>query len=138
MILTPDNEYSVVLDACVLVPMPLCDTFLRLAEEPAMYRPIWSEEILREVGSALGNRLKRTPEQIASRLTAMLEAFPEAMVGFPAALPEAFACIPDPKDRHVLAAAVRGHANAIVTFNGSPHTSFFRILFDLLREALLE
>lgn len=117
MILTPDNEYTVVLDACVLVPMPLCDTLLRLAEEPAMYRPIWSEEILQEVGAALGNSLKRTPAQITRRLTAMREAFPEAMVSIPAALPDAFECIPDPKDRHVLAAAVRGHANAIVTYN---------------------
>jgi len=65
MILTPDNEYAVVLDACVLVPMPLCDTLLRLAEEPAMYRPMWSEEILQEVGAALEKRLKRTPAQIA-------------------------------------------------------------------------
>lgn len=52
MILTPDNEYAVVLDACVLVPMSLCDTLLRLAEEPAMYRPLWSDEILAEVSRA--------------------------------------------------------------------------------------
>jgi hypothetical protein len=53
MISAQDNEYVVLLDACVLVPMPLCDTLLRLAEEPAFYRPLWSEEILREVGDAL-------------------------------------------------------------------------------------
>jgi hypothetical protein len=34
MILAQDNEYAAVLDACVLVPMPLCDTLLRLAEDP--------------------------------------------------------------------------------------------------------
>ena len=49
MILTRDNECAVLLDACVLVPMPLCDTLLRLAEEPALYRPLWSERILLEV-----------------------------------------------------------------------------------------
>jgi hypothetical protein len=53
MILTQDNEYAAVLDACVLVPMPLCDTLLRLAEDPAMYRPLWSEAILTEVATAL-------------------------------------------------------------------------------------
>jgi hypothetical protein len=53
MILTPDNEYSVVLDACVLAPMPLCDTLLRLAEEPGLYRPLWGEEILREVSDTI-------------------------------------------------------------------------------------
>lgn len=39
------NQYTVVLDTCVLVPMPLCDTLLRLAEEPALYLPKWSDDI---------------------------------------------------------------------------------------------
>jgi len=53
MILTPDNEYCVVLDACVLMPMPLCDTLLRLAEEPAHFCIAWSDQILSEVRRAL-------------------------------------------------------------------------------------
>ena len=57
MILTQDNEYAVVLDACVLAPMPLCDTLLRLAEDPSMYRPLWSGNILQEVGNVLQNKL---------------------------------------------------------------------------------
>ena len=57
MILTQDNEYAVVLDACVLIPMPLCDTLLRLAEDPSMYRPLWSDQILQEVGIALEKKL---------------------------------------------------------------------------------
>jgi hypothetical protein len=63
MILTPDNEYAALLDACVLVPMCLCDTLLRLAEEPAMYRPLWSDAILQEVGDALETKLHLTPDQ---------------------------------------------------------------------------
>ena len=47
----------------------------------------------------------------------MTQAFPEAAVLIPGGLPEAFKCIPDPKDRHVLCAAVRGQANVIVTLN---------------------
>jgi hypothetical protein len=70
MILTPDNEYTVLLDACVLVPMPLCETLLRLAEEPALYRPLWSDSILQEVGTAL-ERMKYKAEQIKRRLDAM-------------------------------------------------------------------
>jgi hypothetical protein len=46
MILTPDNEYCVVPDACVLMPMPICDTLLRAAEEPSLFRIAWSEQIL--------------------------------------------------------------------------------------------
>jgi len=33
--ITQSNQYITVLDACVLVPMPLCDTLLGLAEDPA-------------------------------------------------------------------------------------------------------
>ena len=115
MILNQNNEYAAVLDACVLAPMPLCDTLLRLAEHPAFYRPLWSEEILREVGDVLGNRLGYTSEQRDRRLNAMRRAFPEAMIQIPAKL-DSFNC-PDEGDRHVLAAAVRGQANAIVTNN---------------------
>lgn len=45
----------------------------------------------------------------------MKQAFPEALVKIPANL-DSFHC-PDANDRHVLAAAVRGQANAIVTSN---------------------
>ena len=47
----------------------------------------------------------------------MREAFPEALVSIPKGLPETFDCGADPDDRHVLAAAVRGQANAIITHN---------------------
>ncbi len=36
MILSNENEYAVALDACVLAPMPLADTLLRLAEAPSI------------------------------------------------------------------------------------------------------
>jgi hypothetical protein len=38
-----------VLDACVLIPMPLADTLLRMAEEPRLYLPKWSQTIMNEV-----------------------------------------------------------------------------------------
>ncbi len=117
MILTPDNEYTVLLDACVLVPMPLCETLLRMAEEPAIYRPLWSDPILQEVGSVLERNLHLTSTQIARRLGAMLSTFPEALVVIPDGLTESLTCIPDENDRHVLAAAIRGKADAILTLN---------------------
>ena len=65
MIFTQENEYAAVLDACVLVPMALCDLLLRLAEEPAMYRPLWSEQILTELARALKTKLRRSAEEVA-------------------------------------------------------------------------
>jgi predicted nucleic acid-binding protein len=108
---------AAVLDACVLVPMPLCDTLLRLAEEPALYRPVWSEQILLELGYALEKKLNRTTFQCERRLRAMRHAFPEAEVIVPAGLSESIICIPDRNDRHVLAAAIPGGTDTIVTFN---------------------
>lgn len=117
MIFTQENEYSAVLDACVLVPMALCDLLLRLAEQPALYRPFWSEEILAEVANALRTDLGRSAEDVAWRLGQMRVAFPEAMVQVPPRLLKGVDCLPDDKDRHVLAAAIMARANAIVTQN---------------------
>jgi len=117
MILTPDNEYSVLLDSSVLVPMPLCELLLRLAEEPAFYRPLWSELILQEVGTSLVRDLHHTEAQRDRRLTFMRAYFPEALVSVPVDLPNSLSCVPDPNDRHVVAAAIRGKADAILTLN---------------------
>src|SRR5579884_3632008 len=107
MILTRNNEYGAVLDACVLLPMPLCDTLLRFAEEPSLYRPIWSTQILEEVCRNLQSKFKRTPRQAAYRLEMMRKAFPEAELAVPSELLESFTCLPDVNDRHVIAAAIR-------------------------------
>ena len=116
MILTPDSEYRAVLDACTLIPMPLCDTLLRLAEEPALYLPLWSEEILRETKEGL-RRLGCTFEQQERRITAMKRAFPEALVDIPDEIVQAVKNLPDNGDRHVVAVAIKAHADAIVTVN---------------------
>jgi predicted nucleic acid-binding protein len=108
------NQYIAVLDTCVLAPMPLCDTLLRLAEDPAFYIPRWTEDILRELRSTL-LRMGYTEAQATRRISAMETAFEEAKV-------TGYECLVgsmtnDPKDRHVLAAAVRGAAHAIITDN---------------------
>ena len=134
MIFTQGNEYSAVLDACVLVPMALCDCLLRLAEEPALFRPLWSEQILQDVAKSLKEDFNRTPEEIAWRLGQMRAAFPEAMVTFPRELLKGVECIPDPKDRHVLAAAVMARASAIITQNGKHFPIDCLAKFDILRQ----
>lgn len=117
MIFTQENEYSAVLDACVLVPVSLCDLLLRLAEEPAMYRPLWSDQILTEMTKTMRTKLHRSATEVAYRRQKMNEAFPEAMVPVPSELLRSVECIPDENDRHVLAAAIMARANTIVTQN---------------------
>ena len=43
------SALPVVLDACVLIPMPLADTLLRLAAGPRLFLPKWSDQIMVEV-----------------------------------------------------------------------------------------
>jgi len=116
MILTPDNEYLAVLDACVLAPMPLCDTLLRCAEEPALFRVLWSNETLNEVHRTL-IKFGYTADQAEGRLRRMREAFPEAEVSVPPNLVNGTPDIPDPNDKHVVAAAIHERAHVIVTAN---------------------
>jgi hypothetical protein len=94
LILTLDNEYAAVLDACVLVPMPLCDTLLRCAEDPGLFRALWSGQILEEVKRTLLGKFEYTPEQVDYRLRMMHEAFPEAAVSVPPDLVGAVPQIP--------------------------------------------
>jgi len=51
------------------------------------------------------------------RVQAMREAFPEAAVNFPKSLIHSCEGIPDPDDRHVVAAAIHCHSHAIITAN---------------------
>lgn len=118
MILTPNNEYCVILDACVLMPMPLCDTLLRSAEEPAFFRVVWSDEILDELRRGLeGPRFKYSESQVNRRIQQMNAAFPEALLTFPPDLVSSVIDMPDPNDRHVVALAIHAHVNTIVTNN---------------------
>lgn len=109
------HYFASVLDACVLAPMPVADTLLRLAEcDPPFYGPLWSPKILEEVRTTLA-KFGYQEDQITRRIKAMEEAFPEALVTGYETLIEAMGN--DPKDRHVLAAAVKAGADCIVTEN---------------------
>ncbi|MCY3563463.1 MAG: PIN domain-containing protein [Acidimicrobiia bacterium] len=106
--------FAVFLDTCTLYPAHLRDTFLRLAEL-GLYQPLWSCHILRELSSNLESTAQIDTVALERLLGEMRGAFPEAQVDGYEDLIESMAC--HPKDRHVLAAAVRGKAGAIVTFN---------------------
>jgi predicted nucleic acid-binding protein len=91
------------LDTCVLYPAYLCDTLLRLAEVSA-YRPLWSTQVLDELRRNLVER-GLPPDRVDRRITQMTRSFPDAMVTGYESLIDGMSN--DPKDRHVLAAAVR-------------------------------
>lgn len=110
-------DFKVVLDACVLANAGVCDLFLRLAEPPRLFLPLWSEAILDEVHRTQTTKLKRPfPPELADYWRhEVTRAFPEAIVrGHERLLP---VMTNHEKDRHVVAAAVKGGASLIVTFN---------------------
>lgn len=108
-------RFPAFLDTCSLFGAYLCDTLLRLAEAGA-YRPLWSAGVLGELERSLLER--GLPEQaVTHRIGEMRRTFPDAEVTGYDTLVEAMTC--DPKDRHVLAAAVRSDAEVLVTFNVS-------------------
>jgi predicted nucleic acid-binding protein len=105
--------FPALLDTCVLYPAYLCDTLLRLAEAEA-YRPLWSADILIELRR---NVIEAgiPADRVDRRIAQMSRSFPDAMVAGYDSLIDGMTN--DPKDRHVLAAAVRANAEVIVTFN---------------------
>jgi predicted nucleic acid-binding protein len=105
---------AAVLDACVLYPPTLCDTLLRLAEA-GLYLPRWSDVILEELERNLAQEIGE--ERASHRVGQMRQAFPEAEItGYESLLSQ---MENDPKDRHVLAAAVASGAPVIVTDNSA-------------------
>jgi len=114
--------FSALLDTCVLVPSRARDVLLEVASRGA-YRPLWSTEILAELDRTLrllrGKRGASTEETDAylTRLFRQMETtFPDALVtGWEPLV--ATIQLPDPDDRHVVAAAWAGRADVIVTDN---------------------
>lgn len=107
--------YVATLDANVLHPQITTDLLLRLAER-GMFRPIWSDEILAEAQDSLVQR-GFDESRIRRRIEMMVGAFPEAMVED---ITPHLASVPadvESDDHHVVAAALAGKADAIVTNN---------------------
>lgn len=109
-------RYSAFLDACVLVPVALADTLLRLAEA-GLYRPLWSDRVLDEMVDAIGLiHPKLAWGRARSRADAMQASFEDACVTDWEELVAGIS-LPDPDDRHVAAAALQGRADMVVTAN---------------------
>lgn len=107
--------YAATLDANVLHPHITADLLLRLAER-GLFRVVWSAEILAEVQDSLVRR-GFDAQRIERRIQMMRQAFPEADVGDIAPILDSVPSGVERGDRHVVAAALAGKADAIVTNN---------------------
>ena len=103
------------LDACVLYPTVMREMLLGCAAK-GLFQPRWSDRILEEWARAT---VKLGPEAevfARSEIAALAVGFPDARVTYSPEL-ERTLWLPDPDDIHVLAAAVAGHCDGIVTVN---------------------
>lgn len=106
-------KFPAFFDTNVLYGAFLNDFILELADR-GLFRPLWSKDVLFELGKNLV-RNGEDPILVAKRIGTMERYFADAMVtGYEGLVPT---MTNDKKDRHVLAAAVRGGAEVLVTFN---------------------
>ena len=105
-----------VLDSCILYPPSLRDLFMWLAAG-IVYEPRWTEEIHAEwIRNILADNPEITPAQLERTRRLMDNVNEDCLVrGYEKHIP--FLTLPDPDDRHVLAAAIEAKASVIVTFN---------------------
>jgi hypothetical protein len=110
------GDFTALYDACVLYPAPLRDLLMHLAMT-GLFRARWTDRIHDEwIRNVLANRpdLKRSQLERTRRLMnahvldCLVSGYEKRIDGL---------ILPDPDDRHVLAAAIHCRADLIVTYN---------------------
>lgn len=109
-------NFTAIYDACVLYPAPLRDLLMHLALID-LFRAKWTDAIHDEwIRNVLEDRPDLTREQLERTRALMNIHVRDCLVtNYEDLIPSL--TLPDPDDRHILAAAIRGRADVIVTFN---------------------
>lgn len=108
------TRFTCVLDTCVIYPIDVRDLLLWFAYFD-LYTPKWSQHVFDELHRVMVE--KGMSNEIARRqIDRINTAFPDAMVNNYEELITTLS-LPDERDRHVLAAAIKSNANLIVTNN---------------------
>ncbi len=110
-------RYTVVIDACVFYGMLKTDALMSLCER-GLFAAKWSERIEEEWIRNLSADFPKDNAKILHRRDVMRKCVPDWQIS-PDGIASIEHCleIPDLKDRHVLAAAIVGHADCIITDN---------------------
>ena len=107
-------RFKCVLDTNVIYPIEIRDLLFWFAYYD-LFTPKWSEHIFDEWKDVMA-RKDVSEEEANKRAKRANDAFPDALVNNYSGLISSLE-LPDPKDRHVLAAAIKTNANVIVTNN---------------------
>lgn len=107
-----DHPATVLYDANILYPAPLRDLFIRLAQA-GLVRARWTDAIHDEwVRNVLADNPTLSAERLARTRALMNEAVRDCLVMGYEDLVDSLS-LPDPDDRHVLAAAIRTSAKSL-------------------------
>jgi predicted nucleic acid-binding protein len=110
------SRQIVIYDACVLYPAPLRDVLMNLALT-GVFQARWTDAIHDEWIRNLNNNRPEIPLQKLQRVRQLMDQFvPDALItGYEGLI--GTLTLPDQNDRHVLAAAIHGGAEVIITLN---------------------
>jgi predicted nucleic acid-binding protein len=109
-------RFIAIYDACVLYPAPVRDLLLEVAGA-GLITAKWTKEIEAEwIRNLHANRPEIPLEILQETADRMIEFLPDCLVTNYEKLTVGLA-LPDENDKHVLAAAIKSHAQAIITFN---------------------
>lgn len=115
------NRYTAFIDACTLVSVWRRNLLLTLAEAE-FFRVRWSHKVMEETERAIARLLEErgltdSAARARGSVANMKAAFPEALVEDFDLFETMTYGLPDKNDEHVLAAAIKTQAQALVTEN---------------------
>ena len=124
------GTFTALYDACVLYPAPPRDFLMHLALTD-LFAARWTDQIHDEwIRALLGKRPDLTREQLERTRDLMNAHVRNSLVTEYEGLIESLE-LPDPDDRHVLAAAMHSDSAVIVTYNVTDFPSEYLAQFDI-------
>lgn len=106
---------KLLLDACVLYPTVIRNLLISVSGEQK-WDLIWTEQIFEEWRRASKKINLEAKAQTEAEIAVLKSKYPKSMVNdYEKQIPKLY--LPDKNDIHVLAAAIEGNANSIVTLN---------------------
>lgn len=121
-------RFTCILDTNVIVPIEIRDLLFWFAYYD-LYTPKWSKHVFDEWESVM-QRMGVSKEESDKRTRKANKAFPDALVKNYESLIDGLE-LPDEKDKHVLAAAIKTNANVIVTNNLKDFPEKYLLTFGL-------
>ena len=106
---------KILIDANVMYPTVMREVVLGVAKA-GLFAPLWSPRILEEWARAAAKLGPVADQQARTEIALLNASWPRSSVQHPQEL-ERGLWLPDPADIHVLAAAIEGSADAIMTMN---------------------